>query len=73
MDENYKELAIAIVSQAVADYRKALKKLKDKPRNKEAISTKRECEKFFRSGWYAFLTSINPQLIMDEIKREVDA
>lgn len=31
MDEEYKELATAIVMQGVDDYRKALKKLKDKP------------------------------------------
>ena len=71
MDENYKELAVAIVLQAVNDYRKALKVLKYSPWNREARSTKREVEQFFRSGWYTSLTSINPRLVMDEIKREV--
>ena len=71
MDEEYKELATAIVMQAVNDYRKALKGLKAKPTDKEALKTKRECEKFFRSGWLLSLTSINPQLIMDKINKEV--
>ena len=71
MDENYKELAAAIVLQAVKDYRKALKTLKNRPDSRSALNTKQETEQFFRSGWYTSLTSINPRLVMDEIKREV--
>ena len=73
MDEEYKELATAIVMQGVNDYRNALKVLKAKPTDEEALQTKRECEQFFHSGWFTALTAINPQLIIDKIKSEVSA
>lgn len=75
MDDAYKELSTAIVIQAVNDYRKALKTLKgdlsDRKKLNAARSTKRECEQFFRSGWFATLTAINPQFLIDKIKSEV--
>lgn len=73
MRERYKELAAAIVLQGVKDYRSALEKLKDTPLDEDAKNTKRECELFFRSGWFTALTEINPQLIIDNINKEVSA
>ena len=66
------ELATAIVMQGVNDYRKALKQLKDKPLDEEALKTKRECEQFFHSGWFTALTSINPEMLIAKINKEVE-
>ncbi|HQK34832.1 MAG TPA: hypothetical protein PK074_08915 [Spirochaetales bacterium] len=71
MCEPYEMLANAIVLQAVEDYRRALRKLKSNPDYSPAIYTKREVERFFRSRWYAELTSVDPAILIRELKKEV--
>ena len=44
MRETYQGLADAIVLQAVKDYRKVLKYLKERPRNIQAKLSKGECQ-----------------------------
>ena len=60
------ELANAIVIHAVDDYiRGIIDKHKAKERLMRAESTILECETFFKSEWYAMLTEVDPQKIMD--------
>ena len=59
----YRLLAEAIVLQAVKDYRKALKC--------DHRSTKRECERFFRSGWFKRLTTIDGEDLIQRLRSEV--
>ncbi len=63
MTDPYENLANAIVLQAVKDYRDALKRLKKKPGNQAAMSDAMECERFFRSGWYKTLTSVDGEYL----------
>ena len=49
-EDPYERLANAIILQAVADYRVALKKIKAHPKDRKAIDGALEIEKFFRSG-----------------------
>ena len=63
-EDPYERLANAIVLQAVADYRVALKKIKAHPKNREAISEALEIEKFFRSGWYSQLTDVDGEYLI---------
>ena len=51
-EDPYERLANAIILQAVADYRVALKKIKAHPKDRKAIDEALEIERFFRSGWY---------------------
>ena len=67
----YENLANAIVELAAKDYRKALKDLKRSPRNDAALQMKAECERFFRSGWYEALTSVDGEKLMAMLQREV--
>ena len=67
----YENLANAIAELAAKDYRKALKDLKRSPRNDAALQMKAECERFFRSGWYEALTSIDGERLMAMLQREV--
>lgn len=67
----YAELANAIVLCAVKDYRKALKRLRKFPRDDSARRTKAECERFFLSGWFATLTSLDGEVLMEKLKAEV--
>lgn len=55
----YEELANAIVLQAVKDYR-----LHDDEQELASI------ERFFRSGWFGTLTSINPKMLISKLRKE---
>ena len=70
---NYENLANAIVLQAVKDYRMALKSLKANPRNRTAMADKEEIERFFRSGWFSVLTSVDGEMLIRSLQMEVDA
>ena len=71
MTDPYENLANAIVLQAVKDYLDALKRLKKKPGNqKTAMSDAMECERFFRSGWYKALTSVDGEYLIQKLREE---
>ena len=70
-EDPYERLANAIVLQAVADYRVALKKIKAHPKNREAISEALEIEKFFRSGWYGILTDVDGEYLIRRLQDEI--
>lgn len=55
----YEELANAIVLQAVKDYRNAVLQ-----------QDMNEIERFFRSGWFGFLTTIAPEVLIHNLKEE---
>ena len=68
----YTELANAIVIQAAKDYRKALKTLKRYPLYEPAKAMVAEVEEFFRSEWYRTLTSVDAEMLMRKIRREIN-
>ena len=70
-EDPYERLANAIVIQAADDYRIALKKIKAHPKNKEAISAALELERFFRSGWYSQLTSVDGEYLIRRLQEEI--
>lgn len=61
--DGYKELANAIILQAVKDYRKALKH--------DERGRKREIEKFFRSEWFSILTNVSGEMLIQKLRAEV--
>jgi len=71
MIDPYENLANAIVLQAVKDYRDALKKLMKYPRHESAKYTKAEVKRFFHSGWYRELTTVEPEILIRKLKEEV--
>ena len=73
MDNNYENLANAIILQAAKDYRKALRTLSLNPNNRSAQYECRSIEQFFRSGWFGMLTSIDPEMLIRKLNAEVDA
>ena len=68
----YADLANAIIIQAVKDYRNALKTLKRYPRYEPAKKVVAEVEEFFRSEWYRTLTSVDADMLMTKIRREIN-
>jgi len=67
----YEKLANAIVLLAAKDYRRALKRLKKYPRDREAKAAVADLERFFRSGWYSALTSVDGEYLIENIRKEV--
>lgn len=70
MMSSYENLACAIILQAVKDYRAARKKLKHYPKNKDAKLMAEDLERFFRSDWYASLTSFDGEMLLTKLKEE---
>ena len=70
-EDPYERFANAIILQAVTDYRVSLKKIKANPRNKDAVNEALQIEKFFRSGWYSVLTSVDGEYLIKRLQEEV--
>ena len=66
----YRELAAAIVLQAVKDYRAAVRRQKRDPGNRGARMRIREVERFFRSPWYGMLTDIDANELIGSLRKE---
>ena len=60
----YEALAMAIVEAAADDYRSALRTLSKDPENEIARDEILDIRKFFRSGWYMMLTSIDGEYLI---------
>ena len=71
MENCYTRLANAIIVQAAKDYAKALRRLKKFPHDKDAESVRKDCERFFRSGWFQTLTSLDGEMLIEKLHREV--
>ena len=67
----YERLANAIILNAVADYRAALKKIKRNPKSKAAIDEALQLEKFFGSSWYQQLTSVDEKFLIRKLQEEI--
>ena len=70
-EDPYERLANAIILQAVSDYRTALKKIKAHPKNRQAIDEALEIERFFRSGWYQQLTTVDGEYLIRRLQEEI--
>ena len=69
---NYERLISAIISQAVDDYRAALKALSKNPKNIQANRDKSECERFFLGKWFSELTDVDGKWLMHKLQREAE-
>ena len=63
-------LANAIVEQAVKDYRQALKDIRRTSKAVAARESIRELEKFFHSDWFEMLTTIDPDVLINRLRKE---
>ncbi len=66
----YEALANAIIEQAVCDYRSALRSLKKHPDSRASSAQAREIEKFFHSRWYGVLTQLDPDYLINRLRKE---
>ncbi|WP_167958534.1 hypothetical protein [Anaerosporobacter faecicola] len=66
-------LGNAVVLQAVKDYRDAVKKLSHGRKNTAAEDTKKECERFFKSTHFNTFTSLDGNVLLSQLEKEVAA
>ena len=66
----YQALANGIIEQAVKDYREVLRRLKKHPDDKSAMKEAMELEEFFHSSWYGVLTQVDPDYLIDRLRKE---
>ena len=66
----YQTLANAIIEQAAKDYRKDIKTLKRHPNSKAAMEDAMEIERFFHSSWFGMLTQIDPDFLINRLRKE---
>lgn len=71
METCYTNLANAIILAAAKDHRRALRRLKKFPGDKDAKIRKLECERFFRSSWFQTLTSLDGEVLIEKLHWEV--
>ena len=71
MIKNFEELANAIVIQAVVDYRIATKRLEKHPLDRMQKHTQREVLRFLRSDWFGILTTLDSEVIIEKLAKEV--
>lgn len=69
----YKGLANGIVKQAVKDWRKAMKCLRNNPKKKkkrDALATIVDTESFFLSEWFELLTDVSGEALLSLLRKE---
>ena len=71
MPESWEDLANGIIIQAVKDYRNARRRVRTKRDQKGARATIREVERFLRSRWYAQLTDLDGEILLERLRKEV--
>lgn len=85
-NDGWEVLQYAIVEQAVEDYKKSMvylvhhkrpKRIKTKKQAEEAKmwdynqKMRKDCERFFRSNWYAKLTDIDGERVIQELRDQI--
>ena len=69
--DGYRELANAVVVQAVKDWRSASAAIRMNPDHEAAKKTLKDCERFFLSDWFGVLSGLNGKAILQKLKAEV--
>jgi len=69
MSENgYRNLADAIIMQAVHDYRRAVQQLIRKPYGATALHDKQDVEAFFQNDWFRVLSDLDGQELLQRLE-----
>ena len=68
----YKDLANAIILQAVEDYRKWAKEYSDSRDDRKLRKNLVELKEFFRSEWFSILTNLDGEQLLARLKSELE-
>ena len=72
LQDNWENLANAIIISAVKDYAKAYRRVLRRPDSITAHEEVKKLERFFFSDWYAKLTDLDPHYLLDRLKGEIE-
>lgn len=72
LQENWEDLANAIIVCAVEDYVSAYKRLLRHPTSKTAKEEIKKLEVFFFGDWYAMLTDVDPHYLLDKLQEAIE-
>lgn len=72
LQENWENLANAIIISAVKDYVSAYRRLIRRPTNKSAKHDIAKLEEFFFGNYYAMLTDVDPHYLLDKLKEAIE-
>ena len=67
---DYEAIKNAIIEQAVKDYRWARTLLAKDAKNADAIDMRADTEQFFHSAWFALLTSLDGEWLLEKLEGE---
>ena len=70
IETGIEDLSNAIILQAVKDYRIAL--AGGSVNGRDSKSVIEECERFFQSEWFNFLTNVDGMIIIANIRKEFE-
>lgn len=70
-NDGYKDLAVAIVVQAIDDFKKAAACYKMGKNKDLATKTMTEVINFIESDWYLQLSNLNPDIVIERLKEEL--
>ncbi|MCM1463079.1 MAG: hypothetical protein NC084_10245 [Bacteroides sp.] len=68
----YKELANAVILQAVEDYRKWTKEYSDSRDDRKLRKALVELKEFFCSEWFTMLTNLDGEQLLSRLKAELE-
>ncbi len=71
-DEGFRELANAIIVQAVKDFRCSYPILKKHPDNKAVAAEVKEITEFFCSDYFMLLSDADGPALLNKVKQEID-
>lgn len=72
LQENWENLANAIIVCAVKDYVNAYRRILRHPDNVSAQEEVTQLELFFFGAWYAKLTDLDPHYLLNRVKEELE-
>ena len=72
LQENWENLANAIIISAVKDYAHAYRRTMRHPDDVYVQEEVRKLERFFFGEWYAKLTDLDPHYLLDRLKEGIE-
>lgn len=70
MNEAYEKLAVAIIEQALRDYRHARRNIQQKYDVISSGNRIREVQKFLKSRWFRFLSDLDSEKLIELMEGE---
>ena len=68
--DGWQALANAIIEQAAKDYTADIRLVKKDPYARDVLKDALSIERFFHSRWYSVLTEVDPDYLIERLRKE---